>query len=147
MESILRALAVYGFLLLVFRICGKRSLSDITTFDFIVLLILAETTGEALPAEDFSLTNCFLLIATLMGIDLLLSEWKQHHPTVDKVLDGVPLVLVEDGRCLEDRMAQSRVSRDDLLAAARQTQGLSGLDQVRYAVLERSGDISIIPRD
>lgn len=147
MESILRGLAVYAFLMVIFRISGKRSLAEITTFDFVILLILAETTQQALLGEDYSLINCFLLVATLMTAEVLLSMWKRHHPLVDKILDGVPLILVDNGKLLEDRMQRSRVNKDDILVAAREKHGLERLDQVKYAVLERSGGISIIPRD
>ncbi len=147
MESILRGLAVYAFLMVIFRISGKRSLAEITTFDFVILLILAETTQQALLGEDYSLINCFLLVATLMTAEVLLSMWKRRHPLVDKILDGVPLILVDNGKLLEDRMQRSRVNKDDILVAAREKHGLERLDQVKYAVLERSGGISIIPRD
>lgn len=146
MESVLRGLAVYAFLMLVFRISGKRSLGEITTFDFVVLLIVAETTQQALLGEDYSLTNAFILIATLMSADILLSMWKRRHPLVDKILDGVPLILIENGRLLSDRMKRSRVNEDDILTAARELHGLERLDQVKFAVLERSGGISIVPK-
>lgn len=146
MESVLRGLAVYAFLMLVFRISGKRSLGEITTFDFVVLLIVAETTQQALLGEDYSLTNAFILIATLMSADILLSMWKRRHPLVDKILDGVPLILIENGRLLSDRMKRSRVNEDDILTAARELHGLECLDQVKFAVLERSGGISIVPK-
>lgn len=146
MESILRGLAVYLFLLVVFRIGGKRSLAEITTFDFVLLLIIAETTQQALLGEDFSLVNCFLLVATLIMVDYFLALWKRRHPLVDKVLDGTPLVLMDNGRMLADRMKECRVNADDILTAARRDHGLERLDQVKFAVLERSGGISIIPK-
>jgi len=146
MESILRGLAVYLFLLIIFRICGKRSLAEITTFDFVVLLIIAETTQQALLGEDFSLINCFLLVSTLLSAELLLSVWKRRHPLVDKVLDGVPLILLDNGKVLEDRLRRNRVNPDDILTAAREKHGLERLDQIRFAVLERSGGISIVPK-
>lgn len=147
MESVLRALAVYAFLLLVFRIAGKRALAEITTFDFVLLLIVAETTQQALLGEDFSLVNCFLLISTLMCVEILLSLWKRRHPLVDKILDGVPLILLDNGKLLHDRMKRSRVNEDDILVAARELHGIERLDQVKFAVLERSGGISIVPKE
>lgn len=146
MESVLRGLAVYAFLMLIFRISGKRSLAEITTFDFVVLLIVAETTQQALLGEDYSLINAFILIATLMSADILLSMWKRRHPLVDKILDGVPLILIENGKLLPERMQRSRVNEDDILTAARELHGLERLDQVKFAVLERSGGISIVPK-
>lgn len=79
-------------------------------------------------------------------MDIALSLWKQRSPQVEKFLDGVPLVIVEEGRPLKDRMAKARVDEDDVLTAARELQGLERMDQIKYAVLERSGGISIIPK-
>jgi uncharacterized membrane protein YcaP (DUF421 family) len=79
-------------------------------------------------------------------LDIGLSWVKRHSKTLDKVLDDVPLVIVEDGVALKDRMAKARVDEDDVLSAARHLQGLERLDQIRYAVLERSGGISIVPK-
>jgi len=147
METVIRAAVVYGMLWLVFRIAGKRTLAEITTFDFILLLIVSETTQNALSGTDYSITNSLLLIVTLVGIDVGLSLVKQYWPTVDKIIDGVPLILLEDGRPHAERMAKSRVDEADILAAARRSQGLERLDQIKYAVLERDGGISIIPME
>jgi uncharacterized membrane protein YcaP (DUF421 family) len=146
MESVLRAVAIYLFLLLIMRISGKRSFSEITTFDFVLLLVIGEATQQALLGEDFSLTNAFAVIVTLVVIDIGLSLWKQRSPRLALALESQPLVLVADGKLLEERMNEVRVDADDILAAARMTQGLERLDQIKYAVLERNGGISIIPR-
>jgi uncharacterized membrane protein YcaP (DUF421 family) len=146
MDSVLRAAAVYIFLVILFRIAGKRTLSDVTTFDFVLLLIVSEATQQALLGEDFSLTNAFLVILTLIGIDIAISLVQQRWPWLDKWLEGVPLVIVEHGQPLHDRLKRSRVSEEDVLVAARERQGLARMDQIQYAVLERSGGISIIPK-
>ncbi|MEH2243844.1 DUF421 domain-containing protein [Nostoc sp.] len=146
MGAVLRAVAVYLFLFILFRLAGKRSLAQITTFDFILLLIISEATQNAMIGNDYSLTNGFLVIMTLVGIDIALSLCKQRSPQIEKFLDGVPLVIVEEGRPLKDRMAKARVDEDDILTAARELQGLERMDQIKYAVLERSGGISIIPK-
>jgi uncharacterized membrane protein YcaP (DUF421 family) len=121
-------------------------LAQITTFDFVLVLIVGEATQQALLGEDFSLTNAFLVILTLIGIDTAMSFWKQRSPQVEKWLDGVPVIIVVEGKLLQDRMDQARVDADDVLEAARQSHGLERLDQIKYAVLERSGGISIIPK-
>ena len=145
MESVLRASAIYVFLLLLFRITGKRSLAQITTFDFVLLLIIGEATQQALLGDDFSVINAWIVIATLMGLDLLLSHLKHYFPRLDPVVDSVPLVVVADGKLIEERAAHERVDLEDVLAAAREKHGLERLEQIKYAVLERSGGISIIP--
>lgn len=147
MDSVLRGILVYVVLLILFRIAGKRTLSDVTTFDFVLLLIIAEVTQQALLGQDYSLTNGFLLVVTLLGLDIALSLLKQRSPRVAKVIEGVPLVIVEDGRLLRDRMDRARVDEDDVMYAARELQGLERLEQVKYAVLERNGGISIVPKE
>jgi uncharacterized membrane protein YcaP (DUF421 family) len=146
MDALLRGISVYFFLLLVFRITGQRSLGQVTTFDFVLLLIIAETTQQALLGDDFSVTNAFLLIATLVTVDIGLSLLKRRSRTLDRLLEGVPLVVVEDGKPLEDRMARAGIDAEDVMAAARERQGLERMEQIRYAVLERNGGISIIPK-
>jgi uncharacterized membrane protein YcaP (DUF421 family) len=147
MYSIFRGVAVYVFLLILFRISGKRSLSQITTFDFILLLIISEVVQQAMIANDNSMVNAFLLVITLIGIDVLISLLKQRSKTLAKLVDSVPLVLVENGKLLEDRMNKERVEEDDILSKARELQGLERLDQIKYAILERSGGITIIPAE
>lgn len=146
MDSVLRGVAIYTFLLLIFRIAGRRTLGQMTNFDFVLLLIISEATQQAMLGNDFSLTNAFLVILTLVSLDIGLSLWKQRSPQLDKLLGGVPLVIVEDGKPLKDRMHKARVDESDILAAARTSQGLERMDQIKYAVLEPSGGISIIPK-
>jgi uncharacterized membrane protein YcaP (DUF421 family) len=147
MDSIVRGLIVYAVLLVVFRVSGKRSLAQITTFDFILLLIIAEAVQPALTGGDDSMTNSLLLILTLIGADVGLSIVKGKSLTLEKLVDDVPLVLVEDGQPLPDRLRKSRVDASDILASARMSQGLERMDQIKYAVLERSGGISIVPKE
>ena len=146
MDSVLRAATIYIALMIIMRVAGKRSLAQITTFDFVLLLIIGEATQQALLGQDFSMTNAIIVIVTLVMIDIGLSFIKRRSKTIDKVLDDVPLVIVEDGVALKDRMDKARVDEDDVLSAARHLQGLERLDQIRYAVLERSGGISIVPK-
>ena len=145
MDSILRAVLIYLIVWFVFRIAGKRTLSETTTFDFVLLLIVGEATQQALLGNDFSMTNAFTVIVTLVGIDVLLGRIKHAWPRVDRFLEGLPVVILENGKPLKDRMDRAQVDEDDVLEAARRTQGLERLDQIKYAVLERSGGISIIP--
>ena len=146
MDTVLRAAAVYTFLLILFRVTGKRSLAQITSFDLVLLLIISEATQQAMLGEDFSFTAMALVVITLAALDIGLDQLTRVLPGVGKIIDGVPLVLVEQGRPLEERLRRSRVSEDDILTAAREIHGLERMDQVKYAVLERNGGISIIPQ-
>lgn len=146
MDSVIRAAVVYLFLFVLFRASGKRSLAQITTFDFILLLIIGEAAESALLGEDASITNAAIVISTLVGIDVSLSKFQARFRFLGLLIDDAPLVIVQDGRLMERRTRQSRVTKEDVLQAARTTQGLERMDQIKYAVLERTGEISIIPR-
>jgi uncharacterized membrane protein YcaP (DUF421 family) len=146
MDAVLRGLSIYVFLLMIFRISGKRSLGQVTSFDFVLLLIIAETTQQALLGDDYSVTNAFLLIGTLVGLDIGLSLLKQRSAKLDRLLEGAPLVIVEEGEPLKDRMDKARVDEEDILHAARELQGLERMEQIKYAVLERNGDITVVPK-
>ena len=147
MDSFIRALAIYFFLLLVFRISGKRSLGQITTFDFVLLMVIGEATQQAMIGDDFSITTAWILIATLVGVDIGISLLKRRFSKLERWLEGTPLILVENGKLLEERAWRCRVDEADLLSAARRLQGLERLDQIKYAVLERNGEITIVPKD
>jgi uncharacterized membrane protein YcaP (DUF421 family) len=145
MNPVLKGFIVYVFILVIFRFMGKKSLSETTTFDLVLLLIISETTSNALTGNDYSLITCLLLVCTLTGTDFLLGKVKLRFPHVDKIIDGVPLILVENGKLLDKRMKKAGVDADDILEAARMTQGLEKLRDIKYAVLEKDGTISIIP--
>ncbi len=146
MDAIVRGLVVYLFLLILFRIAGRRTLGSITNFDFVLLLIISEATQNAMIGNDYSVTNGFLVILTLVGLDIALSYLKQRFPAMERYLDGLPLILVDQGRPLKELMHRARVDERDILAAAREKHGLERMDQIKYAILETNGMISIVPK-
>lgn len=147
MNPVIRGVIIYVFLLVLFRILGKRSLSQITTFDFVLLLIIGEVTQQALLGEDYSITNALILIVVLMGTDLILSKLKSKYGLLARMIEGAPLIVVENGKPLKIRMKKSGVDEEDIMEAARLRFGLIKLEQVKYAILERDGKISIIPAE
>lgn len=146
MDSVLRAAAVYLILLIIMRIAGKRTLAQITVFDFILLLIIGEATQQALLGEDFSITNAIIVVVTLLTLDVGISLWKQRSARANRLIEGVPTVLVANGRPLKELMDRARVREEEIMEAARRLQGLERMDQIKFAVLEVSGGITIIPR-
>lgn len=146
MDSILRPLFIYFFLLIIFRLAGKRTLAQMTSFDFVLLLLIGEATQQALLGDNFSLTNAVLAIVTLVGIDVGLSLLKQRWPALEKLMDSVPLIVVENGQPHRERMDKARIDEEDVLTAARERHGLERMEQIKYAILERSGGISIVPQ-
>jgi len=146
MVTVLRAAFVYLFMLTVVRATGRRTLGEMTPFDLVLMLIISEATQNAMIGDDFSLTNAALVILTLVGLDLVLTFAKRRWSRLDRWIDGVPTILVAHGRPLVEVMKRARVGTDDVLESARRLQGLERMDQVKFAILERSGGITIIPR-
>ena len=146
MDAILRGVVVYLLLLFIFRIAGKRSLSQVTTFDLVLTLIISESIQQALLGGDDSLTNAFLVVIALIGTDILLSHVKQRWPRVEHILQGMPMVILEGGKPIRERLDRERVDEQDILHAARKQEGLRSLQDLDYAVLETSGDITVVPK-
>jgi uncharacterized membrane protein YcaP (DUF421 family) len=147
MESILRGIAVYLFLLLVFRIAGKRTLSQETTFDLVLLLIISETVQEALIDGDHSITHAFTLVLLLTGMSVLFGYLKERFPWLDRWLEGSPRLLMHDGEVHSRRMLREHIDEDDIVAEARFSRGLETLDKVKHVVLEKNGKLSVVPRE
>jgi uncharacterized membrane protein YcaP (DUF421 family) len=146
MDAIARSVTVYVFLLIIIRVAGKRTLAEASNFDFVLLLIIAESTQQALLGDDFSVTNALLIITTLFLVDMSATWLKNRWGRFDRIMDGLPVLLVERGDVLQENLDAHRVNINDIQEAMR-GQGLRRLDEVDYAVLERSGGIAIIAKD
>jgi uncharacterized membrane protein YcaP (DUF421 family) len=145
MDAILRASLIYLFLMALFRLAGRRTLADISPFDLVLLLIISELVQQAIVGDDPSLTNAVVLCATLVLVDIGLSLWKRHSPRVERWLEGSPVLLVQHGQPIPEALRVMRIDEADILAAARLGQGLERMSQIRFAVLEKTGGISIVP--
>jgi uncharacterized membrane protein YcaP (DUF421 family) len=146
MELVIRGVTLYAVIWLLFRVAGKRSLRDMTAFDFVLLLIVSECTQQGLIGKDYSVTGAVIVVSTLLGTDILMSFLKQRFQGFEKVADNVPVLLIEAGHLHRDRLEKERVDESDILAAARQGYGISRMDDIEYAILETNGGVSIIPR-
>ena len=147
MDSILRAAAMYLALMVLFKIAGRRSLAELTTFDFVLLMIIGEATQQALLGDDFSLTNSVLVIITLIAIDFGLSLLKQRSTWASRLISGEPTIIIDNCKLLHERLRHARIGEADVMEAARSSQGIETLDQIKFAILERNGKISVIPRE
>jgi uncharacterized membrane protein YcaP (DUF421 family) len=143
---VVRAVAMYVFLLVLLRVTGKRTLAEVTAFDFIVLLIISETTQQAMTGNDFSVTNAAILVLTLILLQRAADWFADRSERADRVLNDRPVIVVEDGRPIEHWMDWNNLSVQEVLEQARLNQGIERLDDIKYAVLERNGGISVIPR-
>ena len=146
MDAVLRAVAIYAVLLLLFRLTGKRALSQVTTFDFVILLIVGEATQQALLGEDFSLTHAAVVIATLLVLDRAADYLSWKWGWFRRTTESIPVVLVDNGTPLTDVLARCHLTEDDVMTAGRELHGLERLSQIKWAVLESSGGISVVPK-
>lgn len=144
-STVVRSAVVYLLVLAVLRLAGKRTLGEMNTFDFAILLILSEAVQPALVGDDLTITNAALILCTLVGFDAFLGLVKDKSRTVSRWLEDVPAVLMADGVPRREALTRHRVDIEDLLEAARHQHGLLSITQVRCAILERAGGISIIP--
>lgn len=145
MEAIIRACIIYFFLLFVVRITGKRTLAEITIFDFVLLLIIGDASQQSMTGDDYSLINGIIVITTLMLLDTFLSFIKRRFKGLEKIIDGMPVIVLKDGTCIKQNLEANGIDEEDILEAARKSHGLENFSQIKYGIMEKDGHISIIP--
>jgi uncharacterized membrane protein YcaP (DUF421 family) len=145
MAAVLRAIYGYCFLVLIVRSAGRRPGKQITPFEFVFVFFAGGVTLTSMVGEDRSLTNALTIIITIALTHFLLAWLRLRWPSVGRIIDGVPLVLLNKGEWQVDTMQRMRIQDDDVMAMARDN-GLERLDQIEYAILERNGEISIIQK-
>jgi uncharacterized membrane protein YcaP (DUF421 family) len=144
-EKVIRAVAVYGFLLVAIRVFGRRELGQLTAFDLIILLTLSNILQNAMIGNDNSLlggmVGAVVLLAANYGVALAVFRSRR----LERLVEGAPKVLIHDGRIQEAAMRGEKLTEQDLLSAVRR-EGLERVEDVRLAVSEPNGLISIIPK-
>ena len=145
MDIVLRGIAVFIFLFVLVRVMGRRELSSLEPFDLILLIVLGDAVQQGLTQDDYSLTGAFLAIGTIAIMQVTVSYANFRFPKLRPVLDGEPIVVVQDGKPIERNLRRERVTIEDLAAAARQ-QNIAKIEDVQWAVMETSGAISFIKK-
>ena len=145
MDLVARAAIVFFAVFFITRVVGRRELSTMEPFDLILLIVTGDLVQQGVTQSDYSLTGAMTVIATIALLTVVLSYISFKFPRLRPVLDGEPLVLVHDGEMIERNLRRERITVDELLAGARQQQ-IASLEQVRFAVLETNGKISVIPK-
>jgi uncharacterized membrane protein YcaP (DUF421 family) len=145
MDIVLRGVFVFVFLYVLMRMIGRRELSSLEPFDLILLIVLGDAVQQGLTQDDYSLTGAFLAIGTIAIMQVTVSYANFRFPKLRPVLDGEPIVVVQDGKPIEKNLKRERVTIEDLAAAARQ-QNIAKIEDVQWAVMETSGAISFIKK-
>ena len=144
-EKVLRAGAVYAFLLMAFRLCGKRQLGQLTAFDLVVLLLISNVLQNAMIGSDNSLAGGIIGAVTILALNSAVAYVTFRFKRLDRVVEHSPTVLVRHGRIIRDNLRRERLGPRDLRAALRH-HGVISLRDIRYAFLEEDGRVSVVTR-
>jgi uncharacterized membrane protein YcaP (DUF421 family) len=145
MDLVIRATVVFFFILLVTRIVGRRQLSDLEPFDFILLVVLGDLVQQGITQSDQSVTGTLTVISTIAVLSVAVSWVSFHSRRARLVTEGEPIVLVQEGRPIERNLRRERISIEDIQEEARLAQIVS-VAEIRWAILENDGKISFVAR-
>lgn len=145
MDLVVRAAIGFLFVLFLTRVVGRRELGSMQPFDLILLVMIGDLVQQGITQNDFSVTGMLLVGGTVGILTVVVSYTSFKFPRVRPLIDGEPVIVVENGEPIERNLARNRITLDELAAAARQAQ-IASLSEVRWAVLETSGRISFIPK-
>jgi uncharacterized membrane protein YcaP (DUF421 family) len=143
-EIVLRTTLVYVVVLAGLRLAGKRELGQMTVFDLVVVLLIANAVQNAMTGPDFSVQGGLIAAGVLLVLNRLIAIFRIHNESWGRLLEGMPTVLVQDGQFLEPRLRKEGLERSQIEMAIRE-HGIEDLGQVRLAVLETDGSISVVP--
>jgi uncharacterized membrane protein YcaP (DUF421 family) len=144
-DIVVRATVAFVLIAVVTRLIGRRELSGLEPFDLILLVVLGDLVQQGVTQSDYSLTGMVLVICTLALLTMLVSFVGFRVGGLRRLLEGTPLVLIEDGRVVDANLRRQRIRIEEVAAAAR-AEGVASLEEVRFAILETNGQISIIGR-
>jgi uncharacterized membrane protein YcaP (DUF421 family) len=145
MDLVIRAAVVFFFIFLVTRIAGRRELSSMQPFDLILLVVIGDLVQQGITQTDESVTGALIVISTITLLSVLVSWASYRSGRVRLVTEGESIILVEDGDVIERNLRRERLTRGDLEEEARRQQ-VASLSDIRWAILERDGSISVIPK-
>jgi uncharacterized membrane protein YcaP (DUF421 family) len=142
-ELVLRSVVVYGFLLALLRITGKRQVGQLAPFDLVLLLVLSNAVQNSMNAGDNSLVGGLISAATLVGVNLVVGFATYRSKKLEAIIEGRPQVLIHNGKLFKEVMARARLTHHELNASLRQS-GCSCIEEVHSAILENNGSISVV---
>ncbi len=145
LEKVLRSVLVYLFLVISFRLAGKRELAQMTTFDLVVILTISNVLQNAAIGDDNTVVGGIVGATSMLVVNYLLVRFLFRHPRVERLLEGEPEVLIRDGQIVSEVLARELITEPELLAAIRR-QGVAEIADVALAVLETNGTISVVPK-
>jgi uncharacterized membrane protein YcaP (DUF421 family) len=145
MDIVFRATVIFIFVLVLMRVLGRRELSSLEPFDLIILVVIGDLVQQGVTQNDWSVTGSILAVGTIGVLTVGVSWVSWRFPRVRPLLDGRPVVLLEDGKPIAGNLKRERITVEELASQAR-TQQIDSLDKIRWAVLETNGRVSFIQK-
>ena len=145
MDIVIRAAIAFSFVFLLTRVVGRRELSQLEPFDLILLIMMGDLVQQGVTQSDYSVTGIFLAAGTLALMTVLVSYLSFRFKRLRPILDGEPLVIVQDGKPIDGNLRRERLTIDEVAQEAR-LQQIASLDDVEWAVFEKTGQISFIKK-
>jgi uncharacterized membrane protein YcaP (DUF421 family) len=146
MDIVIRAAVIYLFVYVLLRALGKRELGELTPFELVLLFVIGDLIQQSITQNDTSITAAVLAIGTISMLILAQSYAVFRFPRSKSTLEGVPVVVLLDGKPIEPALHSQRMTADDLQESAR-TQGIADLADVQIAILEKEGKLSFVTYD
>src|SRR3954447_9326803 len=145
MDLVLRATIIFLLIFVLTRVVGRRELNSLEPFDLIMLVVIGDLVQQSVTQSDYSVTGAFIVIGVIALMTVLMSLLDFKFPRLRPFLGGEPLILVEDGEIISRNLRRQRITEEELAAQAR-LQQIAHLSEVKFAVLETSGEISFIEK-
>src|SRR5215212_296806 len=145
MDLALRALVLYLFIIFVMRVTGRRELSSLSAVDLVLLIVLGDAIQQGLTQDDYSVTGAVIAVSTIAALQVGSSYLSFRSERARRVLEGLPLVVVQDGELIDENLRRERMTPDDVAEEMR-LQQIGSFDEVAWGILETNGNLSFIKK-
>jgi uncharacterized membrane protein YcaP (DUF421 family) len=146
MDLAIRAVVLYFFIYLLTRAVGRRELSSLGPIDIILLVVIGDAMQQGLTQDDYSITGAFIVVTVIAVLQVGMSYLSFRFRPLRRVLQGEPIVIIQDGKPIERNLRRERLAIDDVMEEARANAQISSLDEIHFAIVENSGVISFIQK-
>jgi uncharacterized membrane protein YcaP (DUF421 family) len=145
MDIAIRAIVLYLVIVLLMRVMGRRELSSLSAVDLVMLIVLGDAIQQGLTQDDYSVTGALIAVTTIGAMQVLTSYVSFRSRNARKVLEGQPIVIIQDGKLIDGNLNRERMTADEVAEEMRQQQ-IASFDDVQWAIIENNGRISFIKK-
>jgi uncharacterized membrane protein YcaP (DUF421 family) len=145
MDIALRAVFLYAFVVFLMRVIGRRELSSLSAIDLVMLIVLGDAIQQGLTQDDYSVTGAVIAISTIAALQVGSSYLTFKSRRARRVLEGEPIVIIQDGKLIDANLKRDRLTEDDVAEEMR-AQQIASFEDVEWGILEGNGTMSFIPK-